>query len=47
MRYVQRLHRQGEQITLLPENESYEPIPVEAHDDFHILGRVVGAFRQL
>ncbi|GJM44145.1 MAG: LexA repressor [Gemmatimonadota bacterium] len=44
---VKRLHRSGDQITLLPENDAYEPIVVDPHDDFHILGRVVSIIRQI
>lgn len=44
---VKRYHRDAHGITLLPENEAYEPIPVRPEDDFHVLGKVVGVFRRL
>jgi repressor LexA len=44
---VKRYHRDAQGITLLPENGAYDPIPVGPDDDFHVLGRVVGVFRQL
>ncbi len=44
---VKRYHRSAEGITLLPENEAYDPILVGPDDDLHILGRVVGIFRRM
>jgi len=44
---VKRYHRDAAGIELLPENDAYDPIPVGPDDDFHILGRVVGIFRQM
>ncbi len=44
---VKRFHRDASGIQLLPENEAYEPIVVTEHDDFHVLGRVVGIIRMM
>ncbi len=39
-----RRDRSGK-ITLMPENKSYEPIQVAAHDEFEVLGCVSGSVR--
>jgi repressor LexA len=44
---VKRFHREGGQITLLPENAAYDPIPVAEDRDFQILGKVVGVYRRM
>jgi repressor LexA len=44
---VKRLHREDDRITLLPENEAFEPIPVRPEEGFRILGKVVGIFRRV
>lgn len=39
---VKRLfHKEGKTV-LLPENDDFEPIPVEPHSDLRIIGKVVG-----
>lgn len=38
---VKRFKRYGDNIFLMPENPSFEPIPVTPTDDFLILGKVV------
>lgn len=42
---VKRLSRQGQQISLLPENKSFKPIIIRKGDDFHIEGIAVGLLR--
>ena len=32
-------------ILLIPENEKYEPIPVNNPENFSIIGKVIGVFR--
>lgn len=44
---VKRFHREGGRITLLPENDAYDPIPVAEDRDFQILGKVVGIYRRI
>lgn len=44
---VKRFHQGPEGITLIAENEAYDPIEVDPTEDFSILGRVVGVFRQV
>ena len=44
---VKRFQRSGGVIELLPENEAYDPIPVNEGEDFEILGKVVGVFRKI
>lgn len=34
-------------VALHPENDAYDPIPIGESDDFHILGLVVGVYRQV
>lgn len=44
---VKRLHKQRNKITLLPENDDYEPILVDPkHHDFAIEGLAVGVIRR-
>ena len=40
---VKRFKQYGSNVFLMPENPSFEPIPVTPADDFHILGKVVEA----
>lgn len=42
---VKRLHRNGHQIELLPENPEFQPIQVSANDDFSLEGIAVGLIR--
>lgn len=42
---VKRLHRNGRQIELLPENPEFQPIRVSAEDDFSLEGIAVGLIR--
>ena len=44
---VKRFHQSPEGIKLIAENEAYDPIEVDPTEDFSILGRVVGVFRQV
>lgn len=42
---VKRLHRQGNSLSLLPENPDYEPITIGSGDDFSLEGIAVGLIR--
>jgi repressor LexA len=43
---VKRLRREGERVTLLPENPDFSPIEIDPeHGDFYIEGIVVGTIR--
>lgn len=42
---MKRFFRKDNKVTLLPENEKYQPIEVENMEEFSIVGKVVGVFR--
>ncbi len=42
---MKRFFKQGNKVTLIPENEKYLPIEVEDIEEFSIIGKVVGVFR--
>ncbi|PJA95348.1 MAG: transcriptional repressor LexA [Ignavibacteriales bacterium CG_4_9_14_3_um_filter_34_10] len=42
---VKRFSNKNNQITLMPENENYNPIEVNNSDEFSIIGKVMGVFR--
>ena len=42
---VKRLHHRNGEISLLPENVRFKPIPVGPEDDFRIVGKVVAVRR--
>lgn len=42
---VKRLHHRNGEISLLPENARFKPIPVGPEDDFRIVGKVVAVRR--
>ncbi|MEZ5064949.1 MAG: transcriptional repressor LexA [bacterium] len=44
---VKRFWREAGGIRLLAENEAYDPIVVDPDEDFAVLGKVVGVFRQI
>ena len=44
---VKRFWREAGGIQLLAENEAYDPIVVDPDQDFAVLGKVVGVFRQI
>ena len=46
-RQVKRFRRRGNIVTLLPENDEFEPIRVDLREDeFHIEGVYVGVLRR-
>ena len=44
---VKRFQRTGGRVTLLPENDAYEPIEVDPREGFEVLGKVVGVYRRM
>lgn len=44
---VKRFKKNGAGFLLLPENDNYEPIPVNGDKEFSIAGVVVGVVRRL
>ena len=45
---VKRYYREGRRVRLVPENEAFEPIVVDAHRDaFRIAGKIIGLMRRL
>ncbi len=43
---LKRFERKENKINLIPENDDYSIITVENREDFSIIGRVIGVFRQ-
>jgi len=44
---VKRFWQEAGGVRLLPENDAYDPIEVDPSQDFAILGKVVGVYRQI
>ncbi|HMB71850.1 MAG TPA: transcriptional repressor LexA [bacterium] len=44
---VKRFRKGGGRVTLLPENDAYDPIEVDPTEGFEILGKVVGVYRRM
>lgn len=44
---VKRFEKRGRAVTLLPENDAYDPIPVDPTEPFELLGKVVGVYRRI
>ncbi|MGQ0722873.1 MAG: transcriptional repressor LexA [Candidatus Eiseniibacteriota bacterium] len=44
---VKRFQKDGGAVTLLPENDAYEPIEVDPTGEFELLGKVVGVYRRI
>jgi repressor LexA len=44
---VKRFQKDGGAVTLLPENDAYEPIVVDPSSEFELLGKVVGVYRRI
>jgi repressor LexA len=44
---VKRFQKDGGAVTLLPENDAYEPIVVDPSAEFELLGKVVGVYRRI
>jgi repressor LexA len=44
---VKRFRKDGAVVTLLPENDAYEPIVVDGSEEFELLGKVVGVYRKI
>ncbi len=43
---VKRYERDGDEISLIPENENYPIITLNNNEDFSIIGKVVGVYRR-
>lgn len=43
---LKRFERKNNQINLIPENENYRTITLENREDFSLIGKVIGVFRQ-
>jgi DNA polymerase V len=44
---VKRLHLDGGRVTLMPENDAYDPITIDEHTAFHIWGVAVNLIKAL
>jgi repressor LexA len=44
---VKRFQKDGGAVTLVPENDAYEPIVVDPSSEFELLGKVVGVYRRI
>ena len=44
---VKRFHSDADGFWLLPENEAYDPIRVDDREDFQVIGKVIGVYRQM
>ncbi len=43
---VKRYHVDGDGVELVAENETYEPIIVDSHQEFRIAGKIVSLMRR-